>query len=332
MDRPTARQFGRRLRRLDRADLTRFVAALWAASGWSTSVGDGRVVARRHGSTAERVDIAVATGVAGVGRALPGTVDADLLVAPVGERTSRVLAARVEPEVVDATDLHERLTYAVEADAREHLLETHVPGERPTPSRRVVLSALAASTGAAGAAALSAHGGADPDPSSLVWYDLGGPTPDGGAGADEGTTVPDPPSGNHAVTPTSSSVLSADKLRDCEGGPADRIAQQLGSLMQYLAPGGGSDGDGDGEIEYYRPETTEAFLAAVEAAGDQPIRHAVSASVGRPVDQGPVTHVPATVVTQSKLRVDYEFTLERTSEGCWQTQSAEIVARGRVGE
>jgi len=45
-----------------------------------------------------------------------------------------------------------------------------------------------------------------------------------------------------------------------------------------------------------------------------------------------VTHVPATVVTQSKLRVDYEFTLERTSEGCWQTQSAEIVARGRVGE
>lgn len=130
MTRPTVRQLRRRLRALDRRQFARFVAALWAAAGWSTAVRDGRVVARRHEPRRERRDLAVVGG----GRDVAATLavaprDADALVTPVGERTARLLAARTDLEVVDAAALHERLTDDVDAELRDRIVAELLEGD-----------------------------------------------------------------------------------------------------------------------------------------------------------------------------------------------------------
>lgn len=332
MTRTTASQLGRRLRRLDRPALVRFVAALWAASGWSTAVRDGRVVARRTEPSRERLDLAVVTGASEVGRALlAGVSDADVLVAPIGERTARLLAARTGIEVVDAADLEERLTYAVGAEAREHLLSTYVPDPPGTPSRRAVLIALTAGTGGVAAVAVAADEGEGPEMLAELRDAPGGQPPDvADDDSDAGGSI-DHPQWTHATGSTSSPPSrtaegTAAPGGECDVGPAETVAEQLASLMELFAPGAGSDVDGDGEIEYDRPMTTDAFREAVEAVGVGPIRYAVATSVGRPLDVGPVTRVPASVRTRSGRLVLYEFSLQRTPEDCWRTRSAEIVA------
>lgn len=326
MARPTARELGRRLRRLDRRGLARFVAALWAAAGWSTKVRDGRVVARRAGATGQRLEILVLAGGADVGRRLlaPG-VDADLLVAPVGERTAAALERRTGLEVVDAAALHERLTYGVEEPAREHLLAELVPDPTRTPSRRSVLSALAVGAGAAGSIAAAT---ATDDP---LWDPGSGQRSTSGAGSDDEQVDGDGAETPASGTPTDASATAAPPT-GCETDPASRVAQQLIGLMQYLAPGGGTDLDGDGEIEYTRPETTDEFRQAVEEAGLEPISHAVTAEIGRPVEVGTLTIVPATVRTSWDDEFVYEFSVAESQEGCWRTVGAQIVARRQVGE
>jgi len=318
----TAAGLGRRLRRLDRAGLARFVAALWAVSGWSTSVRDGRVVARRRAPESDRLDIAVVGGGAGATRTLvEGHGEADRLVAPVGERTARALAARTGTEVVGAAALEERLTYAVEADARERLLEEFVPDPRRTPSRRAMLSALAGGTGLLGAAAAAGVGAGGNAVATVVaaLEGSGDPVAPGTATADgaaeETSTSP------HTRTPTAAEAASADGCDDAR----TFVGKQLLGMMESVALGAGSDGDGDGEVEYPRPETTDAFRAAVEAAGADPIRFAVSADVGTALESDGEVTVPVTVATPHAT-VLYRITLRRAEGRCWRTLAAERIA------
>lgn len=150
----TGRVLRRRLRRLDTAGLARFVAALWATTGWSTAVRGRRVIAERRDPRRERRVLAVVAGPGSAAATLfrPPS-DADLLVAPVGHWTGRALAGRTGLSVVDANDLAERLTYAVDAEARDHLLGSYLPGSGEVTTRRAAVSMAAVALGVA-----TAHG------------------------------------------------------------------------------------------------------------------------------------------------------------------------------
>ena len=117
---PSAASFARRFRELSPPARRDFVAALWAARGWDTTVepaGRNMIVARRDGRTQR---IAVGT---------PVPDDAD---AVVGDGSRRVLSAspRQRAEAVGATyvspaDLRERLLYGTERDAADRLFRRH---------------------------------------------------------------------------------------------------------------------------------------------------------------------------------------------------------------
>lgn len=311
----TPRGLGRRLRRLDRTGLARFVAALWAASGWSAAVEGGRVVAHRAPPGRQRRVLAVATGVSDGLAGVDG--DADLLVAPVGERGARVLAARTGLEVVDADGLHERLAYGVGGEASEHLLAEFVPASRPGPSRRAMLSALAGGSVLAAVASVAAPGtGNLPLVSGLL------PSGDGDAPAATGTTSPTPgwDTGTSLAT-TAGPTLTAG----CNSSPEETISQQISALRRELAGEEGSDVQAT--VPYDFAEPTDLFVDAVEAAGMDPFRKAVSVEVGTAIDQGTVAAVPVSVVTSEDDEVLYEFTMSYSQQGCWRTAGAELVVR-----
>jgi hypothetical protein len=312
---PTPRAVGRRLRRLDRAGLARFVAALWAASGWSAAVEDGRVVAHRAPPSRQRRVLAVVTGLRDALFGVDG--EADLLVAPVGEREARVLAARTGLGVVDADELHERLVYGVDEEAREHLLAEFVPAPRPGPSRRAVLSALAGGGAVAAVAGVAARG-----PGSLPvvsrFLSPGSTAVPEATGTASATTAQDTETG--AAT-TAGPTLTAG----CNSSPEETISQQISAFRRQLAGEEGSDARAT--VAYDFADPTDLFVDAVERAGVDPFRNAVSVDVGTAIDQGTVAAVPVTVVTDAGEEVLYEFTLSYTRAGCWRTAGAELVVR-----
>jgi len=120
MNVPSTASFARRFRGLSAPARRDFVAALWAARGWETTVGETEpnvVAARRDGRTRR---IAVGT---------PVPADADVVV---GDGTRRVRSAspRRRAESVGATyvspaDLRERLLYGTERDAADRLFRRH---------------------------------------------------------------------------------------------------------------------------------------------------------------------------------------------------------------
>lgn len=311
---PTPGALRRRLRRLDRAGLARFVAALWAASGWSAAVEDGRVVAHRAPPGRQRRVLAVATGLrAGLAGARDG---ADLLVAPVGERAARLLAARTGLEVVDAEGLHERLVYGVGAEAREHLLAEFVPPARPGPSRRAVLSALAV-----GGVAAAIGGAAAAGPGRLPLVSRFLPA---GAGDPEPTTTASATSGRDTGT-ARATTAGPTPTAGCNSSPEDTVFRQANALRRHL------DGEDGGEVEptvaFTFSDPTDAFVEAVEAAGIDPFRSAVAIDVGTALVRGTSATVPVTVVTDGGGEARYEVTLSYSRRGCWRTAGAELVAR-----
>ena len=120
MNVPSTASFARRFRGLSAPARRDFVAALWAARGWETTVGEtepNAVVARRDGRTRR---IAVGT---------PVPADADVVVGD-GTRRVRSVSPRRRAESVGATyvspaDLRERLLYGTERDAADRLFRRH---------------------------------------------------------------------------------------------------------------------------------------------------------------------------------------------------------------
>ena len=110
----------------------RFVADLWAARGWETTVEDSRVVAHR-GERTERIAVA-SGGWFGLRRTVPE--DADVVVA-----LTSVSAA--DARVVSVDELYEQVRYGLPVDVGDRLVETHfgvsLSALPPTSSTRLPL-------------------------------------------------------------------------------------------------------------------------------------------------------------------------------------------------
>lgn len=137
-----------RLQALSQDDLAAFVADLWAASGWETSVEGPAVVASRDGST-QRLLVLEAARVPRLRSAPETTGPVDLVVTPRVNATAGALP-RGTPgvPVVSAADLRNRLLYAVDADVGDRLACDHlgVParGDSWEPSEPALLRAARA--------------------------------------------------------------------------------------------------------------------------------------------------------------------------------------------
>jgi hypothetical protein len=320
MTRLTPRELRRRLRRLDADSLARFVAALWAASGWSTSVQDRRVVARRYEPRTERRDLAVVAGHVDVARALARVPDdVDAVVTPVGEREARLLSARTDLPVVDAGELHERLTYGVDAAAREHLLAEHVPDAEGVVSRRSVLSTVAVGAGVFAGGALAPASTSQSQFQGSMWHDLGGPGPSApGLGEPDDEYAPvDQPEEDRSPTPT--------PVAACESDPRRALVAQIAKFRREVAVHSDFFIEGRGLPGYDLDEATRALAAALQEVGHEPFREARDVGLGEPRDTAAGTVVPVTVLTDDGERVAYEVTMVRTAGSCWLADEAELV-------
>jgi hypothetical protein len=320
MTRPTPRELRRWLRRIDADSLARFVAALWAASGWSTSVQDGQVVARRHEPRTERRDLAVVAGHVAVARTLARVPDdADALVTPVDEREARLLSARTDLTVFGAGELHERLTYGVDAVAREHLIAEHLSdGERLVP-RRSVLSTVAVGAGVFAGGALAPATPSQPEFEGSMWHDLGGPGPSApGLGEPDDEYAPvDALDEDHTSTPTPPTA--------CESDPRRALAAQIATFRREVAVHNDIVVEGERPVGYDPGDGTESLVVALQELGYEPFREARDVALGEPRETTARTVVPVTVRTDVGDRVTYEFTMTQTAGGCWLTDEAELV-------
>jgi len=193
--------FADRLQALPREDLVSFVADLWAASGWDTTV-EGSTVVTRWGNTTLRLLVVTPTRFPLLrgGRDPPDRADADRVV--TSGRATALGAGTEGPAVLSAGDLRERLLYAVPRDvaarlAREHLgvpprgerwqpadpalvrlgrsvTEAATPGNAPV-SRRTALGALALSAAGAGAWVLRAPRTGQDDAADTIDDDVESP-------------------------------------------------------------------------------------------------------------------------------------------------------------
>ncbi|WP_411967168.1 hypothetical protein [Haloferax sp. YSSS75] len=107
-------RFGDHFRTATASERRRFVADLWTARGWETTLEDTRVVARR-GSQTRRIAV-VSGGWFGLRPTVPD--DADVVVALTDISSA---AARV----VSVDELYEQVRYGLPADVGNRLVETH---------------------------------------------------------------------------------------------------------------------------------------------------------------------------------------------------------------
>ncbi len=136
MSLPSEEAFTRLFRSLDEAERTAFVADLWAARGWETSIEGGAVVATRDGM--ERHLRVVDPGRVGV----PALDDADTL-APARDRDAvRRAAERAGVRYVPPAVLYEQLRYAVDRETATTLFEStfEQPFDTPGPHVRPPVS------------------------------------------------------------------------------------------------------------------------------------------------------------------------------------------------
>lgn len=107
--------FARRFRRLDAEERLRFVAELWAARGWTTSVEDARVFAR-DGDVVRRIRVFQP----GFLRS-PDPGDVDVLVVTTADEAVESRAAENAVRYVTPADLRDRLLYGMPREAGERL-------------------------------------------------------------------------------------------------------------------------------------------------------------------------------------------------------------------
>lgn len=109
--------FARHLRDLDDGELLAFLAALWEARGWETTVDDGRVVATRDD---QRQTIAVVRPHRFHLRR-PPIPDADVVVSTRADGRVAGAASDEGAEFLDPAALRDRLLYGVDRDTAERL-------------------------------------------------------------------------------------------------------------------------------------------------------------------------------------------------------------------
>lgn len=125
-------RFGDLFRAATASERRRFVADVWDARGWETTVDGRRVVARRESGT-ERIAV-VTGGVFGLRPSVPDDADVVVALTPLSSETARV---------VSVDELFERVRYGLPVDVGDRLFESHFgerlddasqspPGRRPT--------------------------------------------------------------------------------------------------------------------------------------------------------------------------------------------------------
>lgn len=123
--------FAREFRALHAADRTAFVAALWNARGWETSIDDGVVLADQDGEQ-RRI------GVVDPGRfGTPTFSGLDTLVVACDREAVRSAADEAGVEYVSPSDLRDLLLYGVEREVATGLYEEYVgkPLARAAPEK-----------------------------------------------------------------------------------------------------------------------------------------------------------------------------------------------------
>ncbi|GCF14440.1 hypothetical protein Harman_23750 [Haloarcula mannanilytica] len=131
MQLPTREEFVQRVRRFDQRKLTRFVADLYEARGWTVETVDcGRLsLQASQGTPGETLDVRVTEG-------SPTTrIDADRVV--VGTTTD-IERVPDDARVVDARELHGMALYAINRDQRRKLLADHFESRAFVESRSVL--------------------------------------------------------------------------------------------------------------------------------------------------------------------------------------------------
>ncbi|MDS0222457.1 hypothetical protein NDI54_14010 [Haloarcula sp. S1AR25-5A] len=115
---PTRKEFVKRVRRFDQWQLTRFVADLYEARGWTVETVDcGRLLVQPpRGTPGETLDVRLT-------KTPPSSrVDADRIVVGTMAAVERTLD---EVRVIDARELHGMALYAIDRDRRQKLLADH---------------------------------------------------------------------------------------------------------------------------------------------------------------------------------------------------------------
>lgn len=210
----SAAAFDRQLRSLSEAELSAFVADLWAARGFETAVEDGTVaIERPSNGLQERI---------AVGRA-HDSEEADILIDLSGGHASQ---AEADVRVLHADDLRGMLLYAIDRDTAGRLYAGHfgrsLDAEPSVPLRRRlhrrltrrVLGAVLIAFLVAGAA-LGTPGGAPMVGSSDQFV----------------PAVPVPVDGPHTKQPTATSTTPAvmtDRYRPAGGGDLFRYPPGIG--------------------------------------------------------------------------------------------------------
>lgn len=128
---PTREEFVQRVRRFDQWKLTRFVADLYEARGWTVEIVDcGRLLVQPPRRTpGETLDVRIT-------KTPPSSrVDADRIVVGTMADVERMPD---DVRVVDARELHGMALYAIDRDWRRKLLADHFEPDAFTESRSVL--------------------------------------------------------------------------------------------------------------------------------------------------------------------------------------------------
>ncbi|KAB1198978.1 hypothetical protein GJR99_12420 [Haloferax sp. MBLA0078] len=103
-----------RFRRATASERRRFVADLWEARGWETTVEDSRIVAHR-GTQTERIAV-VTGGWFGLGPSVPNDAEVVVALAPLSAPSARV---------VSVDELFEQVRYGLPVEVGNRLVESH---------------------------------------------------------------------------------------------------------------------------------------------------------------------------------------------------------------
>lgn len=112
-------EFEREFRGLSPSDRTAFVAALWTARGWDTTITDGVIVAERDGGGEQQRIRAVNPGRFGT----PEIADIDVLVAARDRERIREEAIGAEIEYVPPGELYDLLLYGIERETAAQIYD-----------------------------------------------------------------------------------------------------------------------------------------------------------------------------------------------------------------
>ena len=260
--------FARRFRSRSVDDRRRLCAALWAARGWETTVGEQDMWIEQ-GDRRRRVTF--------VGRVPIGLGDADIVVAAADTRLLRSVARRTDTTVLVPADLHRMLRFLIDRPTANEIASTHL-GES--------LADMETKTGARGldtavpillivalgiAAFVLAFGVTTTDgPSPTIGEDEAAtPVGEAPATSDEPAHAPvehDPPNGGFgAVPPPGLSAGAVDDVETLVGAHREVITERPHRLsLRYEGPPGDPLFGNVSSVSYAMERNHSAYSVIVE--------------------------------------------------------------------